>query len=175
MCWRTLSCFVVSTVRDDGRSHRDPLVAVWLDDALHFCTGAAHRRSDRSFLRDLERVRPIERAVSAQARLPSGGVIIERPARCRRRATSHDTKRGLSDLVVITGWVGHVEHRPIEVRWRLQLRLGIEHRGGGHQRRYWRLRNPRLRCRSRSRRRRFDLAPVSERPGDVNGPNRRSP
>ena len=32
LCW-------ISTVRQDGRPHVTPLVAVWLDDALHFCTG----------------------------------------------------------------------------------------------------------------------------------------
>jgi len=31
--------FWISTVRADGRPHVTPLVAVWLDDALHFCTG----------------------------------------------------------------------------------------------------------------------------------------
>src|SRR3954466_3902937 len=31
--------FWISTVRRDGRPHVTPLVAVWLDDALHFCTG----------------------------------------------------------------------------------------------------------------------------------------
>ena len=29
----------VCTVRADGRPHVTPLVAVWLDDALYFCTG----------------------------------------------------------------------------------------------------------------------------------------
>jgi nitroimidazol reductase NimA-like FMN-containing flavoprotein (pyridoxamine 5'-phosphate oxidase superfamily) len=31
--------FWISTVRTDGRPHITPLVAVWLDDALHFSTG----------------------------------------------------------------------------------------------------------------------------------------
>ena len=29
----------LTTVRADGRPHVTPLVAVWLDDAVHFCTG----------------------------------------------------------------------------------------------------------------------------------------
>ena len=29
----------LTTVRADGRPHVTPLVAVWLDDTLHFCTG----------------------------------------------------------------------------------------------------------------------------------------
>src|SRR5947207_14266280 len=34
----------ITTVRADGRPHVTPLVAVWLDDALHFCTGADEQK-----------------------------------------------------------------------------------------------------------------------------------
>lgn len=37
--------FWLSTVRADGRPHVTPLVAVWLDDALHFCTGAGEQKN----------------------------------------------------------------------------------------------------------------------------------
>ena len=37
--------FWITTVRADGRPHVTPLVAVWLDDALHFCTGAAEQKA----------------------------------------------------------------------------------------------------------------------------------
>lgn len=37
--------FWITTVRSDGRPHVTPLVAVWLDDALHFCTGAAEQKA----------------------------------------------------------------------------------------------------------------------------------
>jgi PPOX class probable F420-dependent enzyme len=40
----------VTTVRTDGRPHVTPLVAVWLDDALFFCTGEEERKA-----RNLER------------------------------------------------------------------------------------------------------------------------
>ena len=30
----------LSTVRPDGRPHVTPLIAVWLQDAFYFCTGA---------------------------------------------------------------------------------------------------------------------------------------
>lgn len=36
--------FWLSTVRPDGRPHVTPLIAVWLDDALHFCTGEDERK-----------------------------------------------------------------------------------------------------------------------------------
>jgi nitroimidazol reductase NimA-like FMN-containing flavoprotein (pyridoxamine 5'-phosphate oxidase superfamily) len=37
--------FWISTVRADGRPHVTPLVAVWLDDAVHFTTGAAEQKA----------------------------------------------------------------------------------------------------------------------------------
>jgi general stress protein 26 len=37
--------FWVTTVRADGRPHMTPLVAVWADDALHFCTGASEQKA----------------------------------------------------------------------------------------------------------------------------------
>lgn len=35
----------ISTVREDGRPHVTPLVAVWLEGALHFCTGAGEQKA----------------------------------------------------------------------------------------------------------------------------------
>ena len=37
--------FWISTVRADGRPHVTPLVAVWADDVLYFCTGAAEQKA----------------------------------------------------------------------------------------------------------------------------------
>jgi nitroimidazol reductase NimA-like FMN-containing flavoprotein (pyridoxamine 5'-phosphate oxidase superfamily) len=37
--------FWISTVRTGGRPHVTPLVAVWLDDAIHFCTGATEQKA----------------------------------------------------------------------------------------------------------------------------------
>src|SRR5215831_20934963 len=37
--------FWVTTIRADGRPHVTPLVAVWLDDAIHFCTGATEQKA----------------------------------------------------------------------------------------------------------------------------------
>ncbi len=41
----TAEIFWISTVRADGRSHVTPLVAVWLDDALHFSTGSTEQKA----------------------------------------------------------------------------------------------------------------------------------
>jgi nitroimidazol reductase NimA-like FMN-containing flavoprotein (pyridoxamine 5'-phosphate oxidase superfamily) len=37
--------FWISTVRADGRPHVTPLVAVWVDGAIHFCTGFAEQKA----------------------------------------------------------------------------------------------------------------------------------
>ena len=37
--------FWLTTVRADGRPHATPLVAVWLDEALHFCTGPTEQKA----------------------------------------------------------------------------------------------------------------------------------
>ncbi len=37
--------FWLTTVRPDGRPHVTPLLAVWLEDALYFCTGETERKA----------------------------------------------------------------------------------------------------------------------------------
>ena len=37
--------FWIATVRSDGRPHVMPLVAIWLDDVLHFCTGEGEQKA----------------------------------------------------------------------------------------------------------------------------------
>lgn len=37
--------FWLSTVRPEGRPHVTPLLAVWLDGAMYFCTGAEERKA----------------------------------------------------------------------------------------------------------------------------------
>ncbi len=41
----TAELFWIITVRANGRPHVTPLVAVWLDGALHFCTGDAEQKT----------------------------------------------------------------------------------------------------------------------------------
>src|SRR5258708_5481967 len=41
----TAELFWIATVRADGRPHVTPLVAVWLDGALYFTTGAAEQKA----------------------------------------------------------------------------------------------------------------------------------
>lgn len=37
--------FFLSTVRSDGRPHATTLIAVWVDDALYFCTGPGEQKA----------------------------------------------------------------------------------------------------------------------------------
>ena len=37
--------FWISTVRPDGRPHVTPLISVWLDDTLYFCTGPTEQKA----------------------------------------------------------------------------------------------------------------------------------
>lgn len=41
----TAELFWIVTVRVDGRPQITPLVAVWLDGALHFCTGETEQKA----------------------------------------------------------------------------------------------------------------------------------
>jgi general stress protein 26 len=41
----TADLFWITTVRADGRPHVTPLVAVWLDGAIHFSTGATEQKA----------------------------------------------------------------------------------------------------------------------------------
>ena len=41
----TAELFWISTVRADGRPHVTPLVAVWADGAIHFCTGPTEQKA----------------------------------------------------------------------------------------------------------------------------------
>jgi general stress protein 26 len=41
----TAELFWITTVRADGRPHVSPLVAVWLDNAIHFCTGGTEQKA----------------------------------------------------------------------------------------------------------------------------------
>jgi general stress protein 26 len=41
----TAQLFWITTVRADGRPHVTPLVAVWSDGAIHFCTGDAEQKA----------------------------------------------------------------------------------------------------------------------------------
>src|SRR5258708_16814782 len=41
----TAEIYLLTTVRPDGRPHVTPLLSVWLDGALYFCTGESERKA----------------------------------------------------------------------------------------------------------------------------------
>ena len=41
----TAELFWITTVRADGRPHLTPLTALWLDEAIHFGTGADEQKA----------------------------------------------------------------------------------------------------------------------------------
>jgi nitroimidazol reductase NimA-like FMN-containing flavoprotein (pyridoxamine 5'-phosphate oxidase superfamily) len=44
-CLEKAGVYWLTTVRPDGRPHVTPLVSVWLDGALYFCTGPGERKA----------------------------------------------------------------------------------------------------------------------------------
>jgi nitroimidazol reductase NimA-like FMN-containing flavoprotein (pyridoxamine 5'-phosphate oxidase superfamily) len=78
----------LSTVRVDGRPHVTPLIAVWSDGAVHFCTGPAEQKAKNL-------------AANAQVVVTTGNnswsgldVVVEGPA---VRITDDGTLRALAD------------------------------------------------------------------------------
>lgn len=62
----------ISTVRPDGRPHVTPLLAVWLDDALYFCTGPEERKA-----RNLEGNRQVVLTVGNSALARGLDLVVE--------------------------------------------------------------------------------------------------
>jgi nitroimidazol reductase NimA-like FMN-containing flavoprotein (pyridoxamine 5'-phosphate oxidase superfamily) len=88
--------FWLSTVRVDGRPHVTPLIAVLVDDTLHFCTGVTEQKA-----RNLERNRSctITTGSNAWARgldvvVDGEAVTITDDARLQRIADTYEAKYG---------------------------------------------------------------------------------
>jgi nitroimidazol reductase NimA-like FMN-containing flavoprotein (pyridoxamine 5'-phosphate oxidase superfamily) len=105
--------FWISTVRPDGRPHVTPLITVWLDEALFFCTGPTERKA-----RNLHANRHVTLTTGCN-RIGEGlDVVVEGDAirvrddsKLRRIADAYESKYG-SD-------------------WRFTVRDGaFEHEGG---------------------------------------------
>ncbi|CAL99707.1 hypothetical protein SACE_0358 [Saccharopolyspora erythraea NRRL 2338] len=86
----------LSTVRPDGRPHVTPLLAVWLDAALHFCTGPEERKA-----RNLERNAHCVLTTGRNSLWEGLDVVVEGDAvrvvddaRLRRLADAYESKYG---------------------------------------------------------------------------------
>jgi nitroimidazol reductase NimA-like FMN-containing flavoprotein (pyridoxamine 5'-phosphate oxidase superfamily) len=109
----TAELFWVTTVRANGRPHVSPLVAVWLDGAAAFCTGAAEQKA-------------VNLRTNAHVILTTGAntwdhgldVVIEGDA---VQVTDDDTLKRLADAWR-TKWDG---------RWQFEAREGAFHHEAG--------------------------------------------
>ena len=95
--------FWIATVRSAGQPHMTPLVAVWLDDALHFCTGEAEQKAVN--LRDNQNVILMTGCNGWEGGLD---VVVEGRA---SRVTDRTTLARLSKLWA-TKWDGRWEYEP---------------------------------------------------------------
>jgi nitroimidazol reductase NimA-like FMN-containing flavoprotein (pyridoxamine 5'-phosphate oxidase superfamily) len=110
----TAELFWITTVRADGRPHVTPLVAVWLDGALHFSTGATEQKAVNL------RGNPHVILTTGRSDWDAGlDVIVEGDA---IRLTDDETLRRLA-AVWAAKWDG---------RWQYEVRDGgFYHPGGG--------------------------------------------
>jgi general stress protein 26 len=106
--------FWISTVRADGRPHVTPLVAVWLEDAIHFTTGPTEQKAVNL------RVNPNVILMTGCNEWNRGlDIVVEGKA---VQITDNDLLGRLADSWA-TKWDG---------RWHFEVRDGaFEHEGGG--------------------------------------------
>ncbi|MEU0566658.1 pyridoxamine 5'-phosphate oxidase family protein [Nonomuraea sp. NPDC005983] len=105
--------FWLTTVRADGRPHVTPLLAVWHDGALWFCTGPAEQKA-----RNLEANRGVALTTGVNSLHEGLDVVVEGPAeqvadagRLQRLADAYAAKYGAD--------------------WRFEVRDGAFHHPGG--------------------------------------------
>ncbi|MFF3287373.1 pyridoxamine 5'-phosphate oxidase family protein [Streptomyces sp. NPDC003023] len=89
---RDAEVFWLTTVRPDGRPHVTPLIAVWHDDALHFCTGAGERKA-----KNLRENREVILTTGVPSLNEGTDVVVEGEA---VRVTDEPTLRALAEQYV---------------------------------------------------------------------------
>jgi general stress protein 26 len=111
----TAELFWITTVRADGRPHVTPLVAVWLDGALHFTTGETEQKAVNL------RTNPHVVLTTGRNDWDKGlDVVVEGDA---VRVTDEDTLRRLAQAWALK-WDG---------QWQYQVRDGSFHHPDGDQ------------------------------------------
>ncbi|MFF3325937.1 pyridoxamine 5'-phosphate oxidase family protein [Streptomyces sp. NPDC002889] len=89
---RTAETFWLTTVRPDGRPHVTPLIAVWHEGGLHFCTGADERKA-----RNLRHHREVVLTTGVNSLSEGPDVVIEGEA---VRVTDEPTLRALAGAYI---------------------------------------------------------------------------
>ncbi|MGW7430957.1 pyridoxamine 5'-phosphate oxidase family protein [Streptomyces sp. NPDC054861] len=84
--------FWLTTVRPDGRPHVTPLIAVWSEDALHFCTGPQERKA-----RNLADRREVVLTTGTSALVEGFDLVVEGEA---VQVTDEARLRALADAYV---------------------------------------------------------------------------
>jgi general stress protein 26 len=79
----------LTTVRADGRPHVTPLIGVWHDDAVHFCTGVREQKA-----RNLEHSRHVALTTGTNAWAQGLDVVVEGTA---VQITDRDALQQLAD------------------------------------------------------------------------------
>jgi Pyridoxamine 5'-phosphate oxidase len=104
---REAEVYWLSTVRPDGRPHVTPLLGIWLDGALYFCTGPDERkaknlaRNPRCILTTgCNRLDGLDLVVEGQAAEVSG------PAELRSVADTFESKYGAHFTAAEGTWSG---------------------------------------------------------------------
>jgi pyridoxine/pyridoxamine 5'-phosphate oxidase len=103
----------LTTVRADGRPHVTPLIGVWHDGAMHFCTGPREQKA-----RNLEANRHVALTTGQNTWAEGLDVVVEGAV---VRVVEHDMLQGLADAYeakygsrwhfdVGDGVFGHGEH-----------------------------------------------------------------
>ena len=85
---RRAGVFWLTTVRPEGRPHVTPLLTVWSDDALHFCTGPTERKG-----RNLTANRQVILTTGTDATDSGMDIVVEGEAVI---VSDEDTLRGLA-------------------------------------------------------------------------------
>jgi pyridoxine/pyridoxamine 5'-phosphate oxidase len=79
----------LTTVRGDGRPHVTPLIGVWHDDAVHFCTGPREQKA-----RNLEANRRVALTTGSNTWAEGLDVVVEGAV---VRVVEHDALQRLAD------------------------------------------------------------------------------
>jgi general stress protein 26 len=110
----TAQLFWIATARRDGRPHVTPLVAVWLDDAIYFCTGPAEQKAV-----NLRRNRHVTLSTGCNDWQRGVDVVVEGEA---VRVTDHALLERL-----VGAWAGKWDGQ-----WQYKVRDGaFDQQGGG--------------------------------------------
>jgi hypothetical protein len=105
---REAEVYWLSTVRPDGRPHVTPLLGVWLDGALYFCTGSDERKA-KNLMHNQRCILTTGRntlADGVDVVLEGEATMVEDVAALRRVADTYESKYGARFTAPEGTWFG---------------------------------------------------------------------